>query len=63
MSNYSNDNEVFGANALTGAVIAATLFLLVAVLAETSPRPVQAAPNAQAASVVADANVAGNTGS
>jgi hypothetical protein len=57
MSNYSNDNEVFGANALTGAVIAGALFLLVAVLAETSPRPAAHAPAAQANHVVASTQV------
>ena len=54
MSNYSSDNEVVGATALTGALIAVTVAVVLAFLASTLPQ-VGAAPqptNTPAQSVV-----------
>ena len=38
MSNYSTDNEVYGTNFLTGAVIAGSVIVLLAFLAGMSPQ-------------------------
>jgi hypothetical protein len=38
MSNYSSDNEVYGANFFTGAVIAGSVFVLLAFFAGLSPQ-------------------------
>ena len=38
MTRYPSESEIFGANFFSGAVIAATFFLLLAVLASTGPK-------------------------
>jgi hypothetical protein len=50
MSNYSTDNEVYGTNFLTGAVVVGSVIVLLAFLAGLSPQTVASAQVSQVTS-------------